>query len=286
MGAVRASAPAFLGFVLFAAAARAGAAVPDPRGVWDSPLGRIRITGDGTAFRGTLAASVARCGLAKGDEVLRATLLDDSLAGELRVCLAGARCPVAAWANAVLLVGDGRLSGAVHVEANGCRAASAGPQGGVTFTRRPATPGKAPAKAAKAPAARRERARALLRDGAAYLHEGAFERARERFLEAIDADPRVPEAYNGVGVTYRMRNDLAEALAWYKQALAIDPDFGDAWYNLACVHALRGEPALALRYLQIAAVNGYATAEGIEGDPDLEGLRGEPAYRALVEAKL
>jgi hypothetical protein len=42
---------------------------------------------------------------------------------------------------------------------------------------------------------------------------------------------------------------------------------------------------MALRHLQIAALNGYATADGIDADPDLEGLRGEQGYRALVRAK-
>jgi tetratricopeptide (TPR) repeat protein len=118
------------------------------------------------------------------------------------------------------------------------------------------------------------------------LHEGNFEAARRRFLEAIDADAAVPEAYNGVGVTFRMRNDLPRALEWYKKALAVDPDFGDAYYNMACVYALEGRKDLALRYLQIAALNGYATAEGMDGDPDLEALRGEPGYRALVRARM
>lgn len=127
----------------------------------------------------------------------------------------------------------------------------------------------------------RERARAILRDGAAWLREGAFEEARARFLEALDVDATIPEAYNGVGVTYRMRNDLEQALEWYKKALSIDPDFGDAYYNMACVYALRGEKTLALRYLQIAAVNGYVTAEGVDGDSDLASLRATREYRAL-----
>ena len=37
---------------------------------------------------------------------------------------------------------------------------------------------------------------------------------------------------------------------------------------------------------QIAALNGYATAEGIDGDPDLAALHDEAAYRALVKAHL
>jgi tetratricopeptide (TPR) repeat protein len=91
---------------------------------------------------------------------------------------------------------------------------------------------------------------------------------------------------NGVGVTYRMRNDLPAALEWYKKALAVDPDFGDAYYNMACVYALQDRKDLALRYLQIAALNGYASAEGIDADPDLVSLHGEPAYRSLVKARL
>jgi tetratricopeptide (TPR) repeat protein len=194
----------------------------------------------------------------------------------------------------VLLVGAAGLSGAVHV-APGCKA-PIGKNGGVTLTRLPSKPGAAGPVAPPAPAVKpsprpageeqRARARELMRDGAAWLSEGNFERARARFEEALAVDDRLPEAYNGVGVTWRMRNDFTRALDWYKRALAVDPDFGDAYYNMACVYALDGQPELALRYLQIAAVNGYATAEGIDEDPDLASLRELPAYRALVRARM
>ena len=264
----------------------AGEAGPTIHGEYDSPLGRLRVSGDGASYRGVLAAPSRACGFAAGEEVLRATLLDDSLAGELRVCLAGKACREREeWSSAVLLVSEGKLSGAVHVEAKGCRA-PLGKRGGIVFTR--AGGGAAPAKAAggKAAGGRRGQARALLADGGRWLAEGNFEQARRRFLESIEIDASIPEAYNGVGVTYRMRNDLTRALEWYKKALAVDADFGDAYYNMACVYALEGKKDMALRYLQIAALNGYATAGGMDEDPDLDGLRGEPGYRALVKAKM
>ncbi|HUL60456.1 MAG TPA: tetratricopeptide repeat protein [Anaeromyxobacteraceae bacterium] len=261
----------------------AGAGAPSLDGEYDSPLGRVRISGDGTTYRGKLVEASPACAFRKGDEVLRVTLLDDSLAGQVRVCLEGDACPEAEWASAVLLAGKGRLSGALHVAATGCTS-PAGKNGGLTFLR--VARGKPAGKPAPASASTADRAREVLRDGAAFLAEGNFEAARRRFLEAIQVDPGVPEAYNGVGVTYRMRNDLARALDWYKKALAVDPDFGDAYYNMACVYSMRGERELALRYLQIAALNGYATAEGIGADPDLEPLRADPAYRALVRAKM
>ena len=276
--------------------AAAGASGKPPEGEWDSPVGRVRIARSGEGFRGTLVAPGKACGFRPGEEVLRGTLVDDSLAGELRVCLAGPSCPAEGWSSALLLVGPERLAGAVHVAEKGC-AGPFGRKGGVTLTRArhakvPRPPGplagrgaggdRAPADGGGRPSPEaRARARKLLRDGAAWLQEGNFERARERFLEAIEADAAVPEAYNGVGVTYRMRNDLPAALGWYKKALAVDPDFGDAYYNMACVYALQGERTLALRYLQIAAMNGYATAEGVDGDSDLASLRGTREYRAL-----
>ena len=308
--------------LLAAAAVPARAEGPVVSGTYATPLGRVAVKGDGTTFTGRLLEPAGPCAFAAGDEVLKGTLLDDSLAGQVKVCLSGAGCQAEAWVRVVLLVGPGGLSGAAHVQ-KGCTA-PLGKAGGLTFTRqraagaaRPkAKPAKAkvekpasaaatggalaPAPAAAEPAsapppdearprptsAARARARELLRDGAAWLQEGNFERARKRFLEAIDADPQLPEAFNGVGVTYRMRNDLPVALAWYKRALSVDPDFGDAYYNMACVYALQGQDDLALRYLQIAAVNGYVTAEGIDEDPDLAALRDKPAYRALVKARL
>lgn len=264
-----------------------GRGAPAIDGEYDSPLGRIRISGDGTTFRGVLSSPSALCPFRPGEEVLQGTLLDDSLAGRLRVCLSGKGCAGEEWASALLLASRDRLSGAVHVAARGC-AGPFGRKGGVTLGRTgsSASPGAGASKRSVPPGpddagARRARARSLIREGKRYLDEGSFERARARFLAAIEADPKVPEAYNGVGVTFRMRNALTDALAWYKKALSADPDFGDAYYNMACIYALQGKEEMALRYLKIAALNGYASGEGLDADPDLEPLRQHPDYRAL-----
>jgi hypothetical protein len=271
----------------------AAAAEPPVAGDWDTSIGRIRIEAKGELFVGRLVGASPPCKFEDGAEVLKGTLLDDSFAGRIRVCLRGKGCKVKdEWASAVFLAGPGSLAGAVHVEAKGC-VAPVGRNGGLTLRRvaaasaavEPAAgPGKGTPRDAKK--ARRDKARDLVRDGAAYLNEGSFEAARRRFLEAIETDDGIPEAFNGVGVTWRMRNDLNRALEWYKKALVVDPDFGDAYYNMACVYALQGQKELALRYLQIAALNGYATAEGIDADPDLDALREDPAYRALVRTKM
>jgi hypothetical protein len=287
-------------FLLVLVARTARAEGPLVEGEYESPLGRVRVSGRAGAFRGVLVAASDLCVFKEGDEVLRATMLDDSLAGQVRVCLAGKSCKAREeWSSAVLLASGERLSGAVHVASKGCKA-PLGKNGGVAFVRvagpaptaastsiaTPAPPTSKAAPKRKPTGDARAQAKEVLRDGAAWMNEGNFESARRRFLEAIDLDEGIPEAYNGVGVTYRMRNDLRRALEWYKKALTVDPDFGDAYYNMACVYALEGQKEMALRYLQIAAMNGYATAEGIDGDPDLESVRGEPGYKALVRARM
>ena len=312
-----------LACALAIAAPTARTAEPTVNGEYESPLGRVRLVGNGTSFRGVLLAPSDLCGFKEGEEVLRTTLLDDSLAGQVRVCLAGKGCKAKEeWSSAVLLASADRLSGAVHVAAKGCKA-PLGKNGGVAFVRvevpaaaaetaavtavhpepfdsAPASQalrsGQAESKGPDAPRARRPakpadaaaraQAKEMMRDGASWLREGNFEAARRRFVESIEIDGSVPEAYNGVGITYRMRNDFARALEWYKKAVAMDPDFGDAYYNMACVYALEGHKEMALRYLQIAALNGYATADGIDGDPDLESVRDEPGYRALVRTRM
>jgi hypothetical protein len=123
----------------------------------------------------------------------------------------------------------------------------------------------------------------LLNEGAGYLGDGRFERARASFREAVEKDPQRAEAYNGVGVTFYARADYDEALAWYKRALEANPDFGDAFYNMACVYAVTERKDLALRYLRLAALNSYAQPDSIEKDGDLASLRDDPLYRQILD---
>lgn len=122
----------------------------------------------------------------------------------------------------------------------------------------------------------------LLVRGRELLATGEFEKARGVFLEALAKDPARAEAYNGVGVSFYGRLDLDEALAWYKRALEADPQFGDAYYNIACAYALLHRKPLAFRYLRLAALNRYFERQKFEEDPDLESLLGEPEMKELL----
>ncbi len=270
---------------------------------------------------GRLATRGGPCPVAPGTELLRGTLLDDSLSARVRLCLVSSACGDDPESALAVLLLTTVLTGGVHTQKPCARevrslvlrrsdvpqALRAPPLPGERLSKSvaPRSPRKIPARgqAAAREVARRPvgedqagrydpRAAGVverqLRLGQELLAAGRFERARRAFRKALREDPQRVEAYNGVGVSFYARGDLDEALAWYKRALEVDPRFGDAYYNLACAYALRGDQELALRYLRLAALNHYAEVEQLRDDPDLQLLQETAEMReivALMDAK-
>jgi serine/threonine protein kinase/Tfp pilus assembly protein PilF len=74
-----------------------------------------------------------------------------------------------------------------------------------------------------------------------------------------------------------------KARDWLARSLAIDPNDPATLFNVACRYARLGERHAALTALEQAIDNGYAYREWIENDPDLESIRNELRYHAVVE---
>ena len=62
-----------------------------------------------------------------------------------------------------------------------------------------------------------------------------------------------------------------------------DPDNDYALYMLAVAHAQRGEPAEAIAHLERAIALNSENRALAKGDPDLEPLRGDEAFRAALD---
>ncbi|HYG68180.1 MAG TPA: tetratricopeptide repeat protein [Anaeromyxobacteraceae bacterium] len=75
--------------------------------------------------------------------------------------------------------------------------------------------------------------------GYAHLEASDLERAEVAFAHALEFDPDLPEALNGLGIVERSRERPAEALRRFEEAVHLDPEFAEA-------HANRGEALLAL----------------------------------------
>jgi hypothetical protein len=67
------------------------------------------------------------------------------------------------------------------------------------------------------------------------------------------------------------------------RALEQSPDDRSVLYNLACFYALGGEITTAIDCLEKAAAVGRVTREYVEHDSDLDPIRDEPRYQALLE---
>jgi hypothetical protein len=56
-------------------------------------------------------------------------------------------------------------------------------------------------------------------------------------------------------------------------------------YNRACFYAICGDSELAFEFLRLALMNKDTTIEWIKSDPDLDPIRDDPRYLALISEK-
>lgn len=81
----------------------------------------------------------------------------------------------------------------------------------------------------------------------------------------------------------RGQTDLARLCA--QRALASPRSMGHThhvYYNIACIHAVLGEPKEAMEWLERSVSTGWACWPFFRMDPYLEPLREEPAFKRLV----
>jgi tetratricopeptide (TPR) repeat protein len=145
-------------------------------------------------------------------------------------------------------------------------------------------------------------ARALANRGYAKLAKGLHDEAVADWEKALEVAPpdwplradlqsrvnagelaRLYQEATGLHQQKRYR----EAIEKFKKLIDEHPTAGQqviiSAYNTACCHALLGEKANALEWLERAVKLGYSDADHIEKDADLNSVRNEPRFRAIVE---
>jgi Flp pilus assembly protein TadD len=76
-----------------------------------------------------------------------------------------------------------------------------------------------------------------------------------------------------------------KARDWNRRALAMDPDDPSVLYNIACAFAVEGQKQEAISTLKRAIDNGFGHWSWIEHDTDLDSLRAEPDFLAMLATK-
>ncbi|MFH1809779.1 MAG: tetratricopeptide repeat protein [Pseudomonadota bacterium] len=274
------------------------------QGTYRSSLGTLKLKQKGAEVHATLVKPTKGCALKKSQNVLTGVMLEDNLTGELTVCQVGEGCAPTTKAFVILLVSKkgSLLTGALHLPDPKCQVPGMGTKRGLRISRnayvkpkpKPRPDPKQTESEWVQPGAQvpvdpdaGKGVDDLLREGFELLARGTVEDARAKFIRASEVDPSRAEPFNGVGVTFWARQKYTDALLWYKKALETNPDFGDSFYNMACIYSLENKRELALKYLRIALLNNYISKNDVGQileDPDFQNIRGDPEFVELIRS--
>jgi tetratricopeptide (TPR) repeat protein len=112
-------------------------------------------------------------------------------------------------------------------------------------------------------------------------HDPEFEMA---FYESVlKRDPGYVDVIEILGGLYTKHGRIAEGLRMDRRLVKLQPDNATAHYNLACSLALAKRKTDALRTLRHAVALGYKDFDWMVQDPDLEDLKTQPAFVALLD---
>ena len=102
----------------------------------------------------------------------------------------------------------------------------------------------------------------------------------EKHLELNPDDARA--LYLGAGALVRL-GDRVRGLDWTRRAYAIDSEDPGVLYNVACSYSNMGQVDDAIACLEKAVQNGFGHREWFENDSDLDPLRGDERFQALMK---
>jgi len=99
---------------------------------------------------------------------------------------------------------------------------------------------------------------------------------------AVVVDEARIDGWNQEAVGHIENQEYPQALALLQKILKADPDNVIALYNAACTHALQGDKAKAVDFLTRSVKAGWDDFDHMQGDSDLDSIRNEPGYKALL----
>lgn len=94
--------------------------------------------------------------------------------------------------------------------------------------------------------------------------------------------PEDLDALRTLAYAYTAAGRLEDALATDRRLVEADPTRADLRYDLACSFALLSRNEEALDELEKAVALGFRDAEHLSEDTDLDGLRKDPRFVAIV----
>ena len=100
----------------------------------------------------------------------------------------------------------------------------------------------------------------------------------------LELNPDDPRASILGAVANAIIRDKERAVAFAKQAMQVDPEDPMLLYNVACTYAQLGMPQESLDALERSVEKGWGDKNWIEHDSDLNPIREDARYKAIVQA--
>ncbi len=117
--------------------------------------------------------------------------------------------------------------------------------------------------------------------GLVYAAEGRNEDAIATFQKVVELDPAFCLAHATLGGYYR-KMGLEELAQRHIEKALSDFNVEENEYNHACLQAICGNTERAIELLEIALKNKQTIIDWVRRDPDLDFIRGEPRFQALI----
>jgi tetratricopeptide (TPR) repeat protein len=122
-------------------------------------------------------------------------------------------------------------------------------------------------------------------DRARHFHKiGRLKNARRLYQKALVLDKDHVYALNNLGVIGIQEGKYVEARKNLEHAIRLKPEYVDPHYNLACLHAVRGEVKRALDHLKRAVSLDKSVKGWAREDRDLQNLRGVPGFEEILRS--
>ena len=119
--------------------------------------------------------------------------------------------------------------------------------------------------------------------GQALMALEMYNEARVYLERAFELDSNGYAPAHNLGLLYHVQAQYPRAIFYLKKAVANDPGKQKAHYELAASYALNNQPAEAVASLRQAIKAGFKNFQSILNDPDLEGLRDNRDFQALMD---
>lgn len=82
--------------------------------------------------------------------------------------------------------------------------------------------------------------------------EANFDKAIKCFQQALEINPDFAEAYFNMGISYNEKDKKGKAIRCYKKAIEINPDYVKAYYNMGQAYCDKGDGYKAIRFYKKA----------------------------------